>query len=285
MKYTTELASTPGSITEIANLATAAMLSQPLDTTPRTYVVPDGYSVEVIDPEQYQPTPARKRGTVGFTDSLSFRSYVNTHMGTGTTLWADAKAGTLSAVLDDHQPEDTEAGSTGVAGWGQHRATLNLEVTDDWALWTGYNGKAMSQAQFAEFVEDAAPCIRQPSAADMLEIAQSFKANTKVRFESGRRIASGETQLTYVEDTTATAGKRGQLEVPELITLAVQPWTSCDAAYEMTARLRYRINNGDLVLFYKLVRPDDVLRMAFADVLRDVESELDIVAYHGTPRR
>ena len=282
---TSELSTMPGDTAELIRLAAALTDPTPLGTNPQAFVVPDGYQVHIVDPEKYQPAPARKRGDVRFTDALSFRSYVAEHQGLGTTLWADAPRGMLTAVINDHQPEDTQAGGFGVAGWGDHRATLQLEMTDDWTLWAGQNNKPMNQAAFAEHIEDGAVIIREPTAADMLEIVQSFKATTKVRFESGPRIRSGETQLTYVEDTTATAGRRGQLEVPEVIVLGIAPWTSCTQVYELRARLRYRINNGDLVLFYKLDRPDDVLRHAFADLLGGIENELDITAYHGTPRQ
>lgn len=270
-------ATTENAVTEIAALALAGAKSHevPADR-PRAYVLPTGHRVHVETPAEYEPPLLRKIGYVDFTDAISFARYVDLHRDKGTSLWANAKAGKLTAVLDDHDED--------APGRGEHRARLTLEATDDWRQWVGCNDAKMGQARFAEHIEDGAPCIRQPSAAEMLEIAQSFKANTRVNFESGKRIANGETQLTYVETVEAKAGRKGNLEIPETIGLALAPWTSCEGTYEMTARLRYRINDGDLVLWYKLDRPDDVLRLAFADVLSGVETSTGVAAYHGSPR-
>jgi uncharacterized protein YfdQ (DUF2303 family) len=132
----------------------------------------------------------------------------------------------------------------------------------------------MPQLEFAEFIEDHLPNFVTPSAADMLELAQTFQATTKVDFASSQRVKSGETQLTYAEQQTATAGKKGNLSIPDTFEIALQPFEN-GPAYKVQARFRYRIHNGALTLGYRLTRPQDVRREAFNEVVTGINLDTD----------
>src|SRR4029077_18718642 len=102
--------------------------------------------------------------------------------------------------------------------------------------------------EFAEFLEDNARDVAADgpvSAADLLEVAQEFHAHTRVNFSKGTRLATGQTQLTYVEDVQATAGSRGEIVIPSEFALAIVPYEACAPAV-VPARFRCRLANGDL---------------------------------------
>lgn len=140
----------------------------------------------------------------------------------------------------------------------------------------------LAQTAFAEHVEESLLDITAPPAADMLEIAQSFQATTKVAFESGHRLNSGQQQLTYVEETGAKAGRKGELTIPQTFELALAPFEG-SATYKVSARLRYRIGDGQLRIGYFLDRPEEVLRSAFIDTLTAIEAGVGGKALRGTP--
>lgn len=204
--------------------------------------------------------PARKTGSVTFTDPASLIGYLDKHAEPWTEVFADDRACTITAVINAHG---------GQPGWGDHGATLAVRHTDDWKDWTKNDGQLFDQAAFAEFIEDHLPNFAKPSGADMLELAQTFQATTKVDFASSQRIKSGETQLTYTENTTAGAGTKGQLAIPDTFDLGLQVFENGDA-YKVSARFRYRIHDGQLRLGYRLTRPRDILRDAFNQVVSDV---------------
>jgi hypothetical protein len=79
----------------------------------------------------------------------------------------------------------------------------------------------MSQAQFAEHLEDMAHTIVEPSAADLLEVAKTFQAKRNVDFSQAVRLDSGDVELSYAETTTAKVGTKGHIEVPSVFTLAL----------------------------------------------------------------
>ena len=209
--------------------------------------------------------PANIQAARAVRDVESFVEYLAKHGLDRTELWASRNAGTIQAVIDAHE-------STGEAGHEKHTITLRLIQTDDAADWRGKDGEYLPQAAFAEFIEDHIPNFTKPSGAEMLELAQTFQATTKVDFESSSRVKSGETQLAYKEQTQATAGKKGSLTIPDTFTIAFQPYRG-RGAWTVTARFRYRINGGDLRLAYRLERIEDVLDMAFAEVVDEVKEK------------
>jgi uncharacterized protein YfdQ (DUF2303 family) len=162
--------------------------------------------------------------------------------------------------------------------------TLNLPATPDWTLWLGKNGQLLDQAVFAEHIEDGAHCIGDPDPATMLEIAQSFQAHTNVSFKSGSRLTSGETRLQYEEEVNARAGQTGSIEIPDAITLRLQPFEG-SPTYEVLARFRYRLAGGNLKLGYRLIRPDIVRREAFLAVGAQITENTGLPVLAGAPRQ
>lgn len=263
--------------TENHDLITAAQEAvEPHRIDAGLYVLPS--SGEVIDLraelETQRPTPDRKTGTRTVSDVDSLVGYLAKHGVLATELWGAPDAGTIRAVINAHDHADTELGHDhhGLPGWGDHTATLQLRHTPDWKDWTKNDGQLMNQTQFSEFIEDHLPNFVTPTGADMLELAQTFQATTKVDFDSSQRLKSGETQVTYKEDTSATAGKKGTIAIPDTFTVGVQVYERGDA-YKVDARFRYRLNGGQLALGYRLTRPRDVLLTAFDGVVAQVTEE------------
>ncbi len=161
---------------------------------------------------------------------------------------------------------------------------LRLRTTDAWKQWGAKDNRLMSQEEFAEHLEDHLAELVSPPAAEMLEIAQSFQASIKAEFQSSTRLSSGQRQFQYVETVASKAGQKGQLTIPETFEIGLVPFEGA-APYKMTARFRHRIEGDRLRLAYKLERPDDVLRAAFADVLAAVTEAVEEPVMNGSPAR
>lgn len=251
------------------------------------FVLQPGQTVHTIDISKHADWPRRKAGTVTHADVDSFADYINRHKDKdATTLWADADPGTVTAVLNDHEKGTDEAHTNPLPGWGDHRATLTVQHTPDWQAWIRGNGQLVDQATFAEFLEDLAHTIIQPDSATMIELAQHFQAARNVDFESARRSDSGETQLTYQETITASAGrgtKRGTIEIPDAIVVKVAPFVGSDEV-ELTARFRYRLVETAVKLGYRLVRPDMARDEAFDKLLARLTTATSLDVMHGAPR-
>lgn len=242
------------------------------------FVVPAGGTVERIDNDLdvFRPRPRRKTGQVQLSDAASFAAYYRKHAEEegASELYASLSSHSCVGVLNGHSDD--------VPGWGDHRVVLQLRKTPAWTAWEALDRKLVDQVRFAEHIEDRlADCVDPPGAA-MLELAQSFHAQTKVSFESSRRLSSGQRQLEYREEVNASAGRKGQITIPETFALGLIPFEG-GGPYRVEARLRYRMTDGHLAIGYALTRPEDVLREAFGDAVAAIEATLGIKALMGAP--
>lgn len=260
----------------IIDSATRAAEPTIIGETLALVTVPDGGRVEIVDLEArqapYRARPARKRGTFAVHNAESFCAYLNKHGVESSEVWADTIGNRIVGVIDAHASTE--------AGWADHRVTYAVQQTPAWQAWATHDGKLLDQATFAELIEDRSVDIVRPSAADMLELAQTFQATVGVSFESSKLLSSGERQIEYRETVDAKAGKAGRLEIPKDFDLALVPFEGADP-YKVTARFRFRITDGALRIGYRLQRPQDVLREAFEGVVGDVETAVTQPVFRG----
>lgn len=206
-------------------------------------------SIQIEDLEHLLSRPRSQSGLAALHDPTSFAAYVTRlHDVDETTVWADDRTRRVVAVLNDHDPGI-------IAGWRDHRVQLDLRVDPDWAAWTAADGKLMNQMLFGEFLEDHLGSIVDPPAAELMDVAMTLVAKRNLAFESSARLQSGDVGFVYREETTAKAGSKGQLEIPQHFRIRVAPFVGSDPV-DVAARLRYRISGEGLQLGYRLDRPD-----------------------------
>ena len=235
-------------------------------------VVPPGHAVYGL--EDLFPSPLRKRGTVVANDAASFCAVVLDQKTDGTRLYGDVNPPRFTAVFNDHFARG--------AGWRDHRATYACPLSPEWTIWTGANKRTMTQEAFAQFIEDNAPDCVAPDSATMIEISRTLEAKKKVNFASGIRLSNGQSELTYEEEITGTAGK-GKLQIPETFQIGIAVLQG-GPRYAVVARLRYRIQDkGQLVLWFDLDRPHKVIEDAARDVWDKVQADTGLKIINGRP--
>lgn len=240
-------------------------------------VIRHDYKVE--DLEKFLPEPTRKRGTFQFEDTASFVAYVKKHKDEpATALYATFKDApgrlrvpSFTAVFDDH--------STDGPLWRQHKAVYDCPLSDEWKAWLASNKKPYGQEEFAQFIEDNLPDIVRPEGAAMVEISKSLQAKKSASFKSGIKLENGDVQFEYSEETKGTAAN-GTLEIPSEFVIAI-PVIVNGPKVEIMARLRYRIPEGELTMWYDLLRPHKVIEKAFRDTWEAIGKETEIAVLHG----
>lgn len=251
----------------IVNATYAAAEPSLLDPAQRyAYVVPPGGSVKVVEPAEDSQLPVltRVRGHSLVYEVDSFKWLWEKYSSGSSELFAHPKRHRVTAVFN----ADVSATE---AGFRDHRAELVCELTPGWKAWAEMDGKLVDQETFANFLEDRLIDVVSPTGAAMLELAQSFEATTSVDFQSSQILASGQRQLQFKETVQARAGQTGQLEIPSVIELGLQPFEGGDR-YRVNARFRYRISSGSLRIGVRLERPEDVLQEAFVGIADAVSS-------------
>lgn len=267
-------------IAEIAKLARQAGQSIDIGGVPYA-VIPTDCKIEDLSRfrfNDYAATPHRKKVSVNVMDAASFIEYYQQFSDENSRVFADETQSIVKAVLDYHG-----AHSEGSPRWCQHILILKLRPAPEWTVWTEKNGQArkMTQMDFAEFIEDNAPDIVEPNAATMLEMARTLQAKTDVDFSSAIRMSNGQIQCTYNEQVKGTYGS-GKVDIPEQFKISIPVYVGGERT-PIIARLRYRLQNGKLSIWYDLLRHSEVERKAFTAQIAAIKDTLKIAVINGMP--
>lgn len=209
--------------------------------------------------EKAQPTPRRKTGRVELQDLESLLTYCAEMAAAKTALvYCNRNDSTITAVFNDHRAAE--------AGWRDHRAQYKAEFTPEFKRWIDNNKKTMDQTAFAEFIEDNFVDIPGAAAQVMLDVATTIQATTGISFSSAKRLQNGQSQLVYNETIDARAGASGALEIPKEFALGLRIYKN-GAGYKLNARLKYRLNSGQVKFWYELDRPEVSIDDAFSDYI------------------
>lgn len=238
----------------------------------------DGLTVEKIDDtaqrdERAKLPPARVTGSRTVTDLDSFLAELHRRPlgATESTLWGNADKGYITAVYNDHDGD--------TAGWRDDKLTLQLTKDPDWDAWHKISGQPYTQEKFGDVIEELLHTVISPDQAELLEIIDSVRASSKGEFESAITRANGSQRVTYNTEITTKAGRTGQLEVPQIITLRLRPWEGHVETYDVDAYFRLQISNGGLVLAVKLKPTRQILRTAWLDLTTKVTAAVSKPVY------
>jgi uncharacterized protein YfdQ (DUF2303 family) len=239
-------------------------------------IVPNGATVETVGPgtefdrERAGLPPVRPSGNPYFSNTDSFIAYVNKHNIPGETeIYADQERRQIVAVFDWH-------GQYG-SNWGVHRATLRFQPDPDWQAWMKVDRRAMSQQDFAEFLEDQREDIVSPSAATVMEACANLEVTTSASFQSRIRLSDGTAAFSYSEDQ-----RTGQVKIPQEIKLKLSPFTGLPS-FQVDARIRTSIKDQKLTFKVLLDRPHKVIEQAVNEEVLRINKDTDIVVFYGIP--
>lgn len=252
--------------------ARPTIISDP--SKPQVLVVPNGSTAEILNLDGFLDEPRRKKGVYRPADVTSFIDYTTIHAIKGhTTVWVDPSQIMVVALINDNAADKS--------GWGDHRARLDLKRTPEWQHWLARDGEYLTQEKFAEHLQEGILEITDPEGAEMLEIAQTLQGSTDVQWKSANRVDNGAVSFKYQEEVKASAGVKGELEVPQEMTLGVSPFFG-EEVFSVTARIRYRVRAGALTIGYKLERPTDVELNVLQAITDRLKGEFEDV-YLGSP--
>lgn len=278
----------------IADLARAQAPFERLtsDETPPgvdlTSINEDGTEVPVlIDARQALGYPlARPSGTIEVLDAMSFVEAVNQRRfdDVTPTLYADESTRSIVAILNDDHGGHGE--HRAVIGHRDYRVVQKLQRTPEWDRWRALDDKLGSQEEFADHIERSVRDIDDPDHATMLELAQTFQATTEARFQQRGDLRTGARTIGYAEDVQASAGREGNLEIPERMRLGIQPFFGSvarsgdgwvPARFPVDALVKFRLRDANLYIGYRLVDPDEVERHAWRQIAEQIAEQLGVV--------
>lgn len=261
--------------------ATAQPSSEKLDDDHLLFMLPNGFTYEEFDLSQYRAQPTRKRGTHELNDAESFIAFIRDQ---GSLASCRIYAQTdyvgsevcFTAVMNDHAQED--------AHWRDFRAVYKPILSVEWQTWIFKNGKALSQAEFATFLDDnskdIASVASSPTGAQILEMALNFEAKQEAIYRSAIRLQSGAVAFEYTDKEDDSTIKR--MDLFSRFTIGIAPFFNGDG-YQLQARLKYKLANGKITFHYELIRPDLALQQATLKLVEKIKAEAGFPLFFGRP--
>lgn len=258
--------------TEVDSIVEVAAQAQPIpqvDLGDGLRLTRDGNGIiERWDHEPFAPYRRRPAGDFQLDTEQAFAAYVEMHGVEGETCVYARQGGlSLTAILNDHPHDREESGG----GWRDWQAYLRLEHGRAWDAWTAIQERWLPQSGFIDMLEDRINDVVNPPATDLLDLVSHFSAHKTVNFRSATQLGTGAVQLMYEETITGAGGRADQMTVPERIEVALDPIKG-DDPFKVRARLRWRIDEGKLLVMVKFDRLDDILEEAWGGVVERVRA-------------
>lgn len=142
------------------------------------------------------------------------------------------------------------------------------------------NRTPKSQEDFSQFIKDNLPDIFQPegtqypSAAIMLEVSRSLAASSSYQFNQATNLKNGQKGLVFREVIEGVAGPQGEIPIPDAFNIRVPIFLN-QKPVDVLCRLRYRISNGKLSMWYDMLRVDEMLAAEFETARLSVAAAAD----------
>lgn len=218
--------------------------------------------------------------TVSLQNEMSLTAYLNRFKNPDSVIFADITRDTIVGLIDYHHAADPDATYKVKADLAQHRAILTLPRSIEWKTWVDNDENEMSQLDFVSFLEDNAPDVVDPDGAGLLELVRDLEGTRNVKWGSTIRAGSVDNMEFTKESGAQTKGK---VALPLSIGLSIPVYFG-DENVEIRAMLRRKIDSeGQLTLWYKLLRPENVRQTRFQEIVTRIEIETDhLTTVYGT---
>ena len=218
-------------------------------------VLPEGLAAFSV--EEYLPEPMRIRRHLVVRDADSFKAYFDKWAHDKAELYADETRAKVRAIFDEHEVDST-----------------GDPIPREWKAWSKSDKQKMDQVAFAEFLEDRMIEITSMDGTALMDLVTKFQVIRTAAFGSVKHLSTGEFSIAYSEEN-----QNGSVEMPDRITIGVPVFERGDK-WEVEARLRYRVYQGELSLWYEMIEPWRVVEEAFKGVVADIEEGTSRTATH-----
>jgi uncharacterized protein YfdQ (DUF2303 family) len=268
----------------------------------RIAAVPKGTTLTSLKKffDEFAAAPERRKGTAKFLDLASFITHANRFKDEHSAIFANPTLPnpTLTVVLDYHPKGEPDAENN--ARYGEHRGEYLFPVSPEWKAWKGQSGVGMTQAEFAQFLEDhlvdvvdagtalesarafaSSIGLAYASPAKLLELSRGLTVRVDTKVRNVQNLQSGEASIMFEATHQDEAG--APLKVPGALLIAIPVFRGGDV-YQIPARLRYRVRDQrGLSWSYDLHHADRVFDHAFTEACEKAATETGLPVLVGYP--
>ena len=234
-------------------------------------IVPDSFGIESL--AHYLDCPLANEGTAHLDTVTGLIEYFELFKEDHSVIFASLGDNSFTVIFDFSTKESPK--------WHRHKAVFNLRLTDNFKTWRGSDGHRTTHQRFAEFMEDNLSSIIDPDAATVMEVCKKVETNRRTKFASTTTLENGSISFSAEDTQSASVKDNGGVRVFDKFKIKVMPFED-GPEFEIIARLRWSIKDGNLELWYDLVKPDEVVRQAFDYFFKQIEKAAKITPFLGS---
>lgn len=243
--------------TPIGSLLELAHANDPVvvfDSEHQVALVPDGWKIQDLSP--FLPPPPRIQQRFLALDAASFIEYAKAYA-ESPAIFADEDAGAWSAILD-HHPTALDRGAC------DHTVRFEPPWAPEFFAWLAHSGQPKSHTDFVRFLEDRGRDIASHPAGAVFDAIRSLDVKSDAAFSSEITLTTGAVKFALEENIRGTS--RGSFaEIPSEWTVVLPPYLGLKPR-GFTCRLRYRVKDRSLSIWYEIVEKDSLVRTARRDM-------------------
>jgi hypothetical protein len=223
--------------------------------------------------------PVNPSGTLTLLTPDSFGRAIMDHRDARTQVFADNEKSEIIAVFDFLKtgglvPNMGNGDLDGRdRGWGQLRAVIGFAESRKLKEWKRTLAW-MSQADFANFIEDHLEDVLTPSGQELLSIATDLEASSTGGFKGKVNLDNGSVRLSYQDEVETT------VEIPRNLTLGIPLFEHGDR-YKLGARLRFVIQGGSVKFRLLFTNLQDAKEQEFERIVQEIEEKTSQPIYRG----
>jgi hypothetical protein len=215
--------------------------------------------------------PENPAGTMTLLTPESFAMVVKDHRDARTKVFADSEKSSIVAVFDYLQTGGRSESRE--RGWGQLRAEIGFAESRKLKEWKR-TLEWMSQADFANFIEDHLEDMLEPSGHDLLLIATDLEASSTGSFKGKVNLDNGSVRLAYQDEVETT------VDVPKNLILGIPLFEHGDR-YRLGARLRFNVGGGSVKFRLLFTNLADAKEQEFERIVQEIEEKTGEPIYRG----
>lgn len=237
--------------------------------------ITDKTAQRLIEAKRLDAGPVNPSGTITLLTPSSFGVCVLNNSDTRTQVFADNETGDIVAVFDllENGGEGLPSEPKRARGWGQFRAAINFRESRKLKEWRK-TLEWMSQADFANFIEDHLEDVLTPSGQELLSIATDLEASSSGGFKGKVNLDNGSVRFSYQDEVETT------VDIPRNLTLGIPLFEHGDR-YRLGARLRFIISGGSVKFKLLFTNLQDAKDQEFERIVQEIEEKTSKVIYRG----
>lgn len=263
-------------------------------------LVPEGMKAEGVKSylDQYRKKPERRKGTISALDIDSFASLTNRFKAENSAVFQRSShsennfTASLQAILN-YNPEGPKNDD---ADNRDHKVEYHFPLSEELKTWLKANKQPFNAKEFAEFLEDniadlvvAAPDKFETKFGDngvpvfatpskIMELSRGIEVRVDERVTQAFRVSDGSFNMQFTTENKDALG--APLKLPEWFCLGIRVFEN-GGFFQIPARLRFRVKDGQVAWFYELYRKRDVLTVAFDTACLSAANQTNLPLYNA----